>query len=107
MALHPTVAQFIATLPPPPPGPLNPELMRAADESHVPPLDKRLPVHEVTDRSLPTAAGDVPVRVYKPSAAGSHPVLVYFNGGAFFLGSLNTHDHIAREIGRASCRERV
>lgn len=102
MALHPTIAQFIATLPPPPPGPLDPAAMRAADESHVPPLEKRLPVHSVADRSLPTPAGEIPVRIYKPTAAQNHPVLVYFHGGAFFLGSLNTHDHVARELANAT-----
>jgi acetyl esterase len=44
----------------------------------------------------------VPVRIYKPVSAGSHPVLVYFHGGAFFLGSLNTHDHVARELTNAT-----
>jgi len=102
MALHPKVAQFIASLPPPPPGPLNPEAMRAADESHVAPMEERLPVHSVFDKSVPTPAGDVPVRVYKPTAADAHPVLVYFHGGAFFLGSLNTHDHVARSLARAT-----
>jgi acetyl esterase len=102
MALHPTIAQFIASLPPPPPGPLNPAAMRAFDESHVAPPEKRLPVHAVTDRVLATPAGEVPVRVYTPSAAASHGVLVYFHGGAFFLGSLNTHDHIARELANAT-----
>ncbi|MBW8317068.1 MAG: alpha/beta hydrolase fold domain-containing protein, partial [Hydrogenophaga sp.] len=102
MALHPKVAEFIASLPPPPPGPLNPVAMRAGDEIHVPPLDKRLPVHAVHDQTLSTNAGEVPVRVYKPSAADTHPVLVYFHGGAFFLGSLNTHDHIARALANAA-----
>nr|WP_315591916.1 alpha/beta hydrolase [uncultured Cupriavidus sp.] len=98
MALHSTVAQFIASLPPPPSGPLNPEAMRTADASHVSPMEKRLPLHSVVDKSVPTPAGDVPVRVYKPSAADTHPVLVYFHGGAFFLGSLDTHDHVARAL---------
>lgn len=102
MALHPTVAEFIASLPPAPPGPLNPEAMRAADESRVPPLEKRLPVHSVFDQTLSTPAGEIPVRVYKPTAADFHPVLVYFHGGAFFLGSLNTHDHVARALADAT-----
>ncbi|MDR8396573.1 alpha/beta hydrolase [Paraburkholderia sp. USG1] len=102
MALHPVVAEFIASLPPPPPGPLNPEAMRAADESRVPPLEKRPPVHSVFDQSLSTPVGEVPVRVYKPTAADIHPVLVYFHGGAFFLGSLNTHDHVARALASAT-----
>ena len=102
MALHPKVAEFIASLPPAPPGPLNPQGMRAADESHVPPLETRLPVHSVFDVSLSTPVGEVPVRVYKPTDSDIHPVLVYFHGGAFFLGSLNTHDHIARALANAT-----
>jgi acetyl esterase len=102
MALHPTVAQFLASLPSPPPGPLNPTAMRAGDERHVKPMAERLPVHAVTDDALPTAAGDVPVRIYTPTAAASHPVIAYFHGGAFFLGSLDTHDHIARALANAT-----
>jgi len=102
MPLHPTIAEFIRNLPAPPEGPLNPVMMRAGDESHVTPLDKRQPVHSVADRTLSTTAGEVPVRVYTPSEANTHPVLVYFHGGAFFLGSLNTHDHVARELANAS-----
>lgn len=102
MPLHPTVAKFIASLPPPSPGPLDPVAMRAADESHVPPMEKRLPVYAVIDRVLATATGNVPVRVYTPTSAATHGALVYFHGGAFFLGSLNTHDHVARAIASAT-----
>lgn len=102
MPLHPTIARFLADMPAPPPGPLNPEAMRAGEESHVPAPEKRLPVHTVADLTLPTTAGEVPVRVYTPSGAETHPVLVYFHGGAFFLGSLNTHDHVARELANAT-----
>jgi acetyl esterase len=102
MPLHPEVARFIASLPPPAPGPLDPVAMRAFDESHVLPVEKRKGVHSVADRLVPTATGTVPVRIYQPTAAEAHPVLVYFHGGAFFLGSLNTHDHIARELANAT-----
>ena len=102
MPLHPTIARFLADMPAPTPGPLNPEAMRAGEESHVPAPEKRLPVHTVADLTLPTTAGEVPVRVYTPSGAETHPVLVYFHGGAFFLGSLNTHDHVARELANAT-----
>ncbi len=98
MPLHPTVAEFIKNLPPPAPGPLNPEMMRAFDESHVAPIEERLPVYEVIDSSV----ADIPVRIYRPSAAEHYDVLVYFHGGAFFLGSLNTHDHVARELATAT-----
>jgi len=102
MALHPAIADFLKTLPAPSPGPLNPAAMRAGDESHVSPMENRLPVHSVRDRTVPTAEGDVPIRIYTPSYAQTHGVLVYFHGGAFFLGSLNTHDHVARELANAT-----
>ncbi|MGW2658718.1 alpha/beta hydrolase [Streptomyces sp. NPDC001478] len=100
MALHPEIAAFVASLPPSPPGPLDPPAMRAADEAHLTPLAERLPLHAVEDLTARTPAGDVPVRVYTPAPADRHGVLVYFHGGAFFLGSLETHDHIARSLAK-------
>jgi acetyl esterase/lipase len=50
---------------------------------------------EVTDRTVPGAAGDLKVRVYRPAAdgiaagvgaAGGRPLVVYFHGGGFVLG---------------------
>ncbi|MFB7108617.1 alpha/beta hydrolase [Streptomyces sp. NPDC056291] len=98
MTLHPEIATFIASLPAPPEGPLDPVAMRAADEAHVAPLEERLPLHAVDDVTAKTAAGEVPVRIYTPVEADSYGVLVYFHGGAFFLGSLETHDHVARSL---------
>jgi acetyl esterase/lipase len=49
---------------------------------------------EVTSRSVPGPAGDIPVRVYRPvsaatgSAAG-RPLVVYYHGGGFVLGNLD------------------
>jgi len=101
MALHPDIAQALASLPAPPEGPLDPVAMRAADEAHVAPTDQRLPLRAVEDLTAPTGAGAVPLRVYTPEAAGDRTgLLVYFHGGAFFLGSLETHDHLARSLAK-------
>ncbi|MFJ1654543.1 alpha/beta hydrolase [Streptomyces sp. NPDC088337] len=100
MTLHPEIATFIASLPAPPEGPLDPVALRAADEAHVAPLEERLPLHAVDDVTAKTAAGEVPVRIYSPVEADSYGVLVYFHGGAFFLGSLETHDHVARSLAK-------
>lgn len=98
MPLHPEIAKVLAGLPAPPEGPLDPVAMRAAEEAQVAPPEERLPLHAVEDLTARTAAGDVPVRVYTPDAAERHGVIVYFHGGAFFLGSLETHDHVARSL---------
>jgi acetyl esterase len=102
MTIHPEIARVLATLPPPPPGPLDPAAMRAGEASQVPPVEERLPLHDVADRTLATAAGEVPVRVYTPAAQDSYGVVVYLHGGAFFLGSLDTHDHVCRELAAAT-----
>ena len=94
MTLHPQVAAALASMPAPPPGPLDPAALRAGEEAHVLPLSERLPLLAVEDRT----ADGVPVRIYTPVEAESYGLLVYFHGGAFFLGSLETHDHVARNL---------
>jgi acetyl esterase len=98
LSLHPDVARVLSTLPPPPPGPIDPAVLRAQEQSTVPPEADRLPLASVRDVQADTPAGAVPVRVYTPDEAAKHGVLVYFHGGAFFLGSLDTHDHVARAL---------
>ncbi|MGW9494654.1 alpha/beta hydrolase [Streptomyces prasinus] len=100
MPLHPEIATFLAGLPAPTGGPLDPVALRAADEAHVAPPEERLPLHAVEDVTARTASGEVPVRIYTPAEADRHGVLVYFHGGAFFLGSLDTHDHVARSLAK-------
>ncbi|SFE84969.1 alpha/beta hydrolase [Blastococcus tunisiensis] len=96
MTLHPQVAAALASMPAPPPGPLDAVAMRAAEEAHVPPLAERPSLHAVEDRD----ADGVPVRIYTPVEADTCGLLVYFHGGAFFLGSLETHDHVARNLAK-------
>ena len=50
-------------------------------------------------RALSTSAG-VPLRLYKPAtaAAGALPVLVYFHGGGWTIGDLDTHDVLCRQL---------
>ncbi|MHA6511220.1 alpha/beta hydrolase [Tessaracoccus sp. Z1128] len=98
MTLHPRIAEVLASLPAPPEGPINPAAIRAGEQAQVPPTDQRLPLHSVDD----LAAGDVPVRVYRAHDGDSGGVIVYLHGGAFFLGSLDTHDHVARELAAAT-----
>ncbi|HEY0817100.1 MAG TPA: alpha/beta hydrolase [Pseudonocardia sp.] len=59
-------------------------------------------VRHVDDRSLPTDAGDVAVRIYRPSDDEALPVTVFFHGGGFVLGDLDTHDGLARALANAS-----
>jgi acetyl esterase len=65
------------------------------------------PVARIEKRSLAGSDGSLRVWVYTPSgaAAGILPGLVYFHGGGFVAGSLETHDGICRSLANASgCR---
>ncbi|HJW39612.1 MAG TPA: alpha/beta hydrolase [Rhizomicrobium sp.] len=57
-----------------------------------------VPVGKVENKTVPTPAGNVPVRVYSPVAAGADPMpaLVYFHGGGFVIGNIETHDGLCR-----------
>ncbi|WP_416904584.1 alpha/beta hydrolase [Micromonospora echinospora] len=59
------------------------------------------PVHEVRDRTVPGPAGDLPVRIYRPAGDGPLPTLVYFFGGGWTLGSIDTADGICRRLANA------
>ncbi|MFD1210434.1 alpha/beta hydrolase [Arthrobacter sp. GCM10027362] len=100
MPIHPEIAKVLATLPAPEGSPLNPEAMRAGEAAQVPPPGDRLPLHAVEDLTAATPSGEVPVRIYTPVEAEAYGLLVYFHGGAFFLGSLDTHDHVARSLAK-------
>ncbi len=83
---------------PAPEFPLDPATMRAEEEAHVPPPASRLPLPAIEDAIAQTPSGPVPVRIYTPTDAEDYGLLVYLHGGAFFLGSLDTHDHVARSL---------
>lgn len=100
MTLHPKVAEILASLPHPPSGPPIPELLRADEEAHVTPMADRVPVASVVDAVAQTRVGAVPVRIYRDRPVVDSGVIVYLHGGAFFLGSLETHDHVARHLAR-------
>ncbi|MDO7906825.1 alpha/beta hydrolase [Paenibacillus sp. JX-17] len=56
------------------------------------------PVGRVVDITIPAADGyKIPARCYYPEAdMDVYPVLIYYHGGGFVLGSVQSHDHIAR-----------
>lgn len=99
MSLHPEIAKVLSTLPAVPPP--DPAALRAAEEAQVTPVGERLPLETVND----ALASEVPVRIYTP--ADAQGLLVYFHGGAFFLGSLDTHDHVARRLAKETGRRVV
>jgi acetyl esterase len=67
---------------------------------------QEIPVDSVAERSIPGPAGEVPIRAYRPADAGSGalPGLVFFHGGGWVIGSLDTHDPTCRDLAnQAGC----
>lgn len=76
---------------------LEPAVMRAFFESMKLPSEP-LAVAAVVDRRLPGPAGEIPVRIYTPEGRAPFPVLAFFHGGGFVIGSLDSHDGVCREL---------
>jgi acetyl esterase len=78
---------------------LTPQQARAAYEVNAGVLDLApISLHRVESFTLPARDGfEVPVRLYAP-ADGPLPVLVYFHGGGFTIGSIGTHDVLCRHL---------
>lgn len=55
-------------------------------------------IAKIEDRTIPAPAAAIPARVYTPEGRGPLPVLVYFHGGGWVLGSLDTTDGICRAL---------
>ena len=60
------------------------------------------PVAHVEDRFLPGPNGDIPVRLYTPQGQPRFPVLVYFHGGGWVVGNLETVDVFCRMMTNAA-----
>lgn len=94
------------------------DLLRAADEAGVPPIHS-LPYKEarefylltskklageppdkldVSDLIIETSVAPVPIRIYRPPGTSDQPLpaLVYFHGGGWCIGDLDSHDHVCR-----------
>ena len=60
------------------------------------------PVAKVEDRTIPTPNGDLPIRLYTPEGDGPLPVLVFFHGGGWVVGNLESHDATCRTLANAA-----
>jgi acetyl esterase/lipase len=60
----------------------------------------RVPGAAVRDRTADGPGGDIPVRVYRPVAAGGAPLplVLYFHGGGFVLGDLRMGDWMCSSV---------
>ncbi len=64
---------------------------------------KGIPIGKVEDLTIPGPAGDLPVRLYTPIAAAPvGPALVFYHGGGWVIGNVDTHDALCRQLANES-----
>jgi acetyl esterase len=59
----------------------------------------KVSVAAVENRLISGPGGELPIRIYRaapPMPGKKSPVALYFHGGGFYLGNLETHDHVCR-----------
>lgn len=56
------------------------------------------PVGRVADRRIRRDDGEVSIRLYTPAGPGPFPIYVYFHGGGWVIGNLDTEDASCRKI---------
>ncbi len=109
MPLHPqaqAVVDKITAMNLPPLDALTPDQARAMFIASRGPLQG--PPQEVasaSDRKVAGPGGDIPLRVYRPRGSDAHallPALIYFHGGGWVLGDLDTHDRLCRALANAA-----
>lgn len=69
--------------------------------------NRDIPVGKIENRMIGGAQGEIPARIYTPIAAGASPLptLIYFHGGGFVCGDLDSHDTLCRGLtARSGCR---
>jgi acetyl esterase len=67
-----------------------------------PPMGTPEPVAHIEDRRIPGPAGEIPVRIYRPAADAPRPAVVFFHGGGWVVGDLDTHDAVCRILTNAA-----
>ena len=59
-------------------------------------------VHEVRDVAIPGLGGPVPLRIFRGAAGVGLPALVFFHGGGWVVGDIETHDPMCRHLAAES-----
>jgi len=57
-----------------------------------------VPLASIYDTQIAGPGGELPLRIYTPEGIGPFPVIVFFHGGGYVTGDLDTQDMIARAL---------
>ena len=80
---------------------LSPHDARAEYRRRTERLKIDVDIHRFEDRDIDGPGGSIPIRIYTPRELTSGeklPVLVWFHGGGYVIGDLDTHDSACRAL---------
>jgi acetyl esterase len=63
-----------------------------------PPNPNPTPVADVSERRIPGPDGEIPLRIYRARPNEKRPLLLFYHGGGFVAGGLDSHDEMARVL---------
>ena len=85
------------------------DAMRTTPFEELSPTDARalynagqIPSEEVVFEIREVDAGGIPCRLYRPSASNNLGLMVFFHGGGWVIGDLNSHDGVCRSLANKS-----
>jgi len=83
---------------------LSPKENRARLDQKVPMMKSSLnKIKAVKNFTIKGKGGSIPLRLYTPLARKTqYPVILFFHGGGFTIGNLDSHDHICRGLATKS-----
>lgn len=64
--------------------------------------NKPNPIEKVDNQHIPTDGFDIPIRIYSNHSDDNLPVLLFFHGGGWVVGNINTHDGICRQLAKVT-----
>lgn len=71
--------------------------LEALRNVYPPPLHRE-PVGEVLELRIPSTDATIPARLYRPNAKEHAGLTVFFHGGGFVIGSIESHDTVCRQL---------
>ncbi len=61
-------------------------------------LNRTVSVHSVEDKMIPGYQNDIMIRIYRPNDSMNIPTLVYFHGGGWVIGDVESYDGLCRTL---------
>ena len=81
---------------------LSVEQQRAQMRKMIDRYKKDIPILRVEDKTITVKNQSIPIRIYSDSKEENLPILVFYHGGGWVVGDLETHDGICRQLAKSA-----